>query len=692
MDAHCFVSDIYIPKMLYAITIRSPVAKGKLLSIDCPKLPDDYRLVTAADIHGKNCLDNSNHPIFAKDQLSYIGEPVALLLGPDKNILENLSRECIVNTEEEKPVFSINEADDNMIAVKREIKIGNPEASFENAASVIRSSYTTGIQEHWYAEPSGSIVWMDQKTLIVRTHTQWPYHVRRSVAQMLGIPVSSVKVIPTITVQHLDGRLWYPSLLSCQAALGAWLTKKPVRLLLTRGEDFHYSPKRCGTEINISSAHNEKGEITGMEIDSVVNFGAYTVNENEIMDAVNLGTLGVYNNKKVKINCIALKTNIPPQGPFAGFGFSQGFFAIERHVSYIAEQFRQDPAQWRKENFVHTGFIPPGLPVKDSVPGGILIDTAIKMSDYNRKWASYEMIRNSYKKEKGDKLRGIGIACAYHGNDLLYSGNDNKNYGIEVTMEKNGSVEIKTSMVNSGTDYEKIWGHIVNENLDVHSKMIHIICNTDDAPDSGPSTGSRNITIITKLLEQACKAIKKQKQNKPLPITVRKFAKPQKSELWDELLIHQDNMILDSSGFIRPGWASAVVEVIIDPVGYVPAIRGVWMCVDGGKIISEANALSSLKISTMQAIGWAYREQINYIDGVIPAKQFDNFDIPSQLEIPPINIEFINSDTSEPKGIGDLPFSCIPAAYIQAVSQAVNCHFRYIPVKTHDILHEGRKA
>jgi CO/xanthine dehydrogenase Mo-binding subunit len=109
------------------------------------------------------------------------------------------------------------------------------------------------------------------------------------------------------------------------------------------------------------------------------------------------------------------------------------------------------------------------------------------------------------------------------------------------------------------------------------------------------------------------------------------------------------------------------------------------MNVNGGKIISESDARTSIKASVVQALGWAYREQISYVNGIIPSEQLENFDIPGPAEIPPITVNFSEDDSDEPKGIGGLPFACIPTAYTQAVSQAMGHHFQSIPLKSLDI-------
>ena len=186
-----------------------------------------------------------------------------------------------------------------------------------------------------------------------------------------------------------------------------------------------------------------------------------------------------------------------------------------------------------------------------------LIDTAAAKSDYYRKWASYELLRNRRTSfRQGEALRGIGISTAYQGNDFIFD---------------------------------------------------------------------------------------------------------------------------------HPGWGSAVVEIEINPVSVTPFIRGIWLVVDSGKIVSKDRASRVLRTGIIQALGWTCREKLNYKDGKIPLHCFRNYDIPSPEDIPPMNIGFINIDAEDPKGIEELPFCCIPAAYVQAVSQALDHHFEKIPLATEDI-------
>jgi CO/xanthine dehydrogenase Mo-binding subunit len=114
------------------------------------------------------------------------------------------------------------------------------------------------------------------------------------------------------------------------------------------------------------------------------------------------------------------------------------------------------------------------------------------------------------------------------------------------------------------------------------------------------------------------------------------------------------------------------------------------MAIDGGKIFSEDRARHSLKIAAVQALGWVWRERINYTEGALSQTQFEQYTIPSPGEIPPIHIDFLWKDTDEPRGIGELPFNCIPAAFLQAVSQALDHSFRSIPLKREEIWEAGK--
>ena len=717
MEASAFLEDIYPQHLLYGITIRSPVANGILKLIQFPVLPDNYTFITARNIPGENRLEDTSIPILADSKLSYIGEPVAILLGQDKTKLEEFAKQCKVVYDEETPDFNAIEP----AAAVREIMIGDTKSVFEKPGKIIAGSYITGIQDHWYAEPVGAVTYYEkkqeakhektpqsaqqgspsggeekkdtklkksEKILIVKTATQWPYHVKRSVARTLGIDQSDVSVETTALSLHMDGKLMFTSLVACHAALGTFFTNRPVRLILNREEDFFFSPKRCKSNIDIVSTIDNDGNITAAEVDISVNLGAYGVNSEEILDQVCLGAIGYYNIENLKITARANTSNIPPQGPFSGFGLAQGFFAMERHASQIADTVQIDPVEWRKSRINPFTILPSGVSSKNQIHVEKLVVSATAMSDYYRKWASYELLRQSRREnlivyEKGENLRGIGMALGFQGNGLLYPGGDKGIYSVEVTLTKDSFIEIKTSITSSDEDYAKIWAKIVKDILSIEPEKIRLI--TEQSPDGGPCCASRNITALTKLVEKCCQAIRKQRFHDPLPITVRRSVKPQYGSLWKGRFMPQNGKVMDISGFSKLGMAACVVEVSIDLVECIPKIRGIWLGIDGGKIISENRARRNITRGATQALGWAFAENIEYSGGVLPKNRYDKYVISSYVDIPVLNIDFLHTDSQEPKGIGELPFTCIPAAFLQAVSQAMDHCYKSIPLKRKEI-------
>lgn len=684
------MDDITLPGMYFGVTIRSPVAKGRLKGIEFSSMPF-YTLITAETIPGVNQLEGFSVPILASDELSYIGEPVAILVGPQENKLREYAKHCKVIAEEDSPVFSDIDGEAGCIAAERRFSM--PQSPEEDPANTISGTYKTGIQEHWYADPHGAIAVFSEGRLTVYVAGQWPFHIKRSVVQATGLPAEAVLVEPARMGMHLDGKIWYPSLMACHAALGALASKKPVKLILTKEEDFFYSPKRNAGEITMHSILGKKGVIK-TDVKIAVDLGAYGVFADEIIDRTCLGSLGVYTLGQTGVEALAGQSNIPPQGPLAGFGLSQGFFALERQVSRIADAQGVDPAEWRKAHVRQDPVLAIGVPIEEP-PLTELIDTVSAMSGYYRKWSAYQLLRMKRRasdwQSKEEPIRGIGLAAAYQGNGFLYSGTDQGVYAVELTLEAEGFLNITTSMVSSNYTYIRNWREMAGEILSIEGELIRIrLGSTDTAPDCGPGSNSRNVASVTQLVEEGCREIQRRRGQEPLPITIRQAYTPGLKSPWEKVSLAPLERRFDEGALVRLGWGCAVVEVEIDPADHTPRIRGVWLCVEGGRILSEDRARLTLTQAGIHALGWAAREHLCYVHGKIQDPLFYGYDIPAPGDLPPIQVGFLRRDTSFPKGIGELPFSTVPAAYVQAVSQALDHPFDRIPLTSRDVWKTGK--
>lgn len=674
------IEDIILQGMLHGHILRSPVAAGTLVRINTPKLTSAYTLITAQDIPGSLFLNNLSPPIpvLAASQIHYIGEPVGLLVGPDRNKLEELASETEVIVEETEAYFDTAIFGSDRILAKKTVQNKNIDAIFKKDTFALEAVYNTVFQEHWYPECHGAVASYSYDKMLIRTATQWPFHVRQAVASVLGVSENDILVETTELGIHLDGKIWYPSHISCLAALATYICKKPVKILLNRLEDMQYSPKRPASQFVIRTATGKDGELLAIEGRPIVNMGAFGPFAGEFINRLSLGMLGSYRCPQIRIEGYAISSNLPPAGPFAGFGFSQANFVIESHIWSITDTLQLNPLEWRKKNALCKGDnLLTGIPIRDSVPSEALLDTVADMSDFNRKWSAYELLsryhRSLDKVPLDTPLRGIGISLGYQGNGLLFEGSDKGTFGIEVTLEKDGSLLIKSSALGSNDETKSIWIAIAGEILGIETSQITFApLSTDQVPDSGPSCLSRNITIITKLIQRACETIRKQRFREPLPITVRRFFRPTKA-------------MKDGQPFGMLSWGAAVVEVEIEPITLTPIVRGVWLTIDGGKILSEAIASKAIKLSAIHALQWASGSPLYYVNGKITPDALESYSIQLQNNPPPISVDFNWNENRDPKGIGELPFTLIPGAFAQAVSQAIGSPIRSLPITSYTI-------
>jgi CO/xanthine dehydrogenase Mo-binding subunit len=661
--------------MICVATVRSPTARGSVRSIRFPKLPAGYRSILPADIPGRNAIVSfgAEVPILAQDKVSYAGEPVALVAGPDPVLLEELVASTKVACDEEEPQLAWESFSSDQVVAKRIAVVGDPELAFSIAASVHEDVYTSGAIEHYYSEPQGAASAYDYDKIAVWCATQWPYHVRDSVALALGCRAEEVSVRPTRLGIHLDGKLWYPSLLACQAAIASIVCGRPAKILLTREEDFRFTPKRARSSVNVRAGLGKGGELSAMDVRIAINVGAYGPLAEEILSQAVLACTGAYACPNLRIEGYAVATNTPPMGAFGGLGSSHAFFAMEAHVNRMASAMGEDPADWKSRNVLRKGSrLLTGEPLKEEVPYEAILARLVASSDYRRKYAGYELVRKRRSGRADGPLRGIGLAFAYQGAGAFLSGDSSNSYTVEATLDKELSLRIFTSAAGGAGGVRDVWRGIAAEILGIEPDKVTIATpDTDQVPDSGPSTLSRNVSIVAHLVERACLAIQKRRFRDPLPLTARSVHRVPRPIRWEGGQV-------SGSPFDTAAWAGTVVELELEPWTLEPHPLGVWICVDGGRVVAPGRAAASLRSGAADALGACLIERVD--PTASPLAYFRYALLPLE-DLPPIHVDFIEPSRRAPvKGIGELPFDTLPAAFISALSQAADSAFASLPV------------
>lgn len=331
-----YVDDISFPDMLYGVTVRSSIARGRIKKISFEgEIPwNEFTIITAKDIPGENyvALILNDQPYLADEIVNHSEEPILLLAHPDKYLLEEARRNVRIEYEELPPIFTLENSlnkkeivwgDDNVFKSFLVDK-GNVDDVWSKADFVVEGEYHTGAQEQLYIENNGAIAIANpQEGVTVWGSMQCPYYVHKALVKLFGLPEEKIRVIQTETGGGFGGKEEYPSLLAGHAALLSWKSGKPVKMVYDRAEDMVATTKRHPSRTRHKTAVSKDGKLLGMDIEFIIDGGAYCTLSPVVLSRGTIHAAGPYYCPNVRIRSSALATNIPPHGAFRGFGAPQ---------------------------------------------------------------------------------------------------------------------------------------------------------------------------------------------------------------------------------------------------------------------------------------------------------------------------------------------------------------------------------
>lgn len=659
------LDDFPSEKAMQIGILRSPVSKGSIKSIEVPPLQNGYHFITEQDIPGSRLIHISDTklPIFASKNVYYKGQPIALIAGPDKTVVMDAIDRCKVTTIEEEAQFAYEYCESARILGTEKFSAGN----CGKAHKIIEGDFIIGPQDHYYPEAQGAIAAFENHKIIIYTSTQWPFLVRDSVASVLKIKNEDVIVRPTQPGFHLDGKLWYPCLIACHAAIAAMTLKSAAILRFSRTEDFLYTTKRAPASISMRAGLNENGKLDFLEARIMCNTGYKSPFVSEITKRSSRAAVSAYNCKNYSIVSRAVETNLPPMGAFTGFGTSSAHFALERLAEDCAIACDMDPSEWRALNISGKSGKKSGSIHKNSVPYNQIADRLLAISDYPRKRSSFELIRKARSDTKSVPGFGIGLAFVPQMAQSKLNRSGSEAPAVELTLNKDSSLLIKTSLAPDSKTTAELWKAYATSILGVKAEKV--IINdpyTDTVPDTGPNTMSRRTSVATRLIISACESLATKRFREALPISSKK-------------IIRQNTKTKAGNWLEDASYGAAVVELELDPIDLLPMVRGIWIVVKAGRILSAEAAMRSLKHDAAQALGLCLGETLDL--SAKPATENDlwRYKLPGIKEAPPIVVDFLEDD-DDPKGLGDLAYSLVPAAFANALSQALDKPWNVLPM------------
>ncbi|TCK97753.1 CO/xanthine dehydrogenase Mo-binding subunit [Natranaerovirga hydrolytica] len=678
-----YIADLKFDGMLYVKTLRSIKQRAFIKNINLPPIPEGYDVIDHNDIPGKNILKVivDDNPILAKDQVNYIGEPILLVVGPKLDKVLEILEQINVIYEERAPILTIEKAEDgevdpiykndNCFASYQYIK-GDIQKAFNEANEIIEETFETGYQEHAYIEPQGMIGFYDEDKVTVYGSLQCPYYVKDALVQAFDCKEDKVRVVQATTGGAFGGKEDYPSLLACHAALAAYKTKKPVKLLLDRKEDMEVTTKRHPAQLVYKTALDKEGHITGMAVNIKLNGGAYAGLSSVVMQRSLICATGVYNIPNLKVEGKALATNTVPTGAFRGFGAPQSFFALEMHMEHIAKQLGMAPVDFKKQHMVTMGDkTSTNGSFRDPVLLPKMIEEVEKMSQYSQKYKAYQM-------QSSNKKKGIGMSVFLHGCGFTGSGErDHIKATVKLKKYFNGIVEILVSNVDMGQGLQTTLNKIVSTTLNIPiDKVIFSNPDTDRVPNSGPTVASRSLMIVGKLLERASIKLKET------------WIEGQKQEMTEHYqhpeLIPWDEKNFQGDAYPTYSWGINVVEVAVSTLTGEIDLVGVWSVFDVGNAIDERIIRGQIEGGILQGIGYGSMEFMESQNGMIQQKSITDYIIPTAKDVVPIESKLIKNPYQDgpfgAKGAGELTLIGGAPALVTAIENAIGQSIHKTPV------------
>jgi CO/xanthine dehydrogenase Mo-binding subunit len=669
-----YVDDLVFPGMLHARTIRSTIPRGEVTAIRFDFDRTGFTLADFRDVPGRNtiALIEMDQPCLAEKEIRHFAEPILLVANEDRERLLDAERRIAIDYRAAEPLY--DPARSPQCFKEITIEKGELARGLADADLVVEGEYRAGHQEQLYIEPNGVIAVPENGGITVYGSLQCPYYVHRALKILLGLPDDKVRVVQTETGGGFGGKEEYPSMIAGHAAILAWKARRPVKLVYDRVEDMIATTKRHPAVIRHRSGVMRDGRLTAIDIDVLMDGGAYMTLSPVVLSRGAIHATGPYRCDHVRVHGRVVMTNTPPNGAFRGFGAPQTQFAAEVHMERIAEALGMDPVRLRETNAFRPGdTTATGQRLGKDCSAGEVLRAAVEKSRFHEKRGAW----------RGTD-RGIGVSLFFHGSGFTGGGEVKLASKASLELTETGArILVASTEIGQGT--RTMHAQIVADSLGIPYESVEVeAADTARVPDSGPTVASRTCMVVGRILERCAKEIREKlggmshreylEKNGALVVT-KEYAGPD-GLYWDD-----DTYRGDAYGAY--GWGCDVVEVERDPVTFEVRPTRVTTVQDIGKAIHPVLAAGQIEGGTAQGIGYALLEEVSMRDGRMANAQLTNYIVPTTLDTPEIDVTILENPYEHgpfgAKGVGEMPIDGPAPAVVNAI-RSLGLDVREIPV------------
>ena len=644
-----YCDDLYLDGMAHASAVRSQYPRARVLDIDASAalaLPGVLAVLTADDVpHNKvGHLQQDWDVMIAKGDITRcVGDAVCLVVAENEAVLKQAKELVKVDYEPLEPVRTIQEAraadapslhPNGNLCQQRHVTRGDARAALAQSKYVVTQSYRTPFTEHAFLEPECAVAFPYKDGVKVYTSDQGVYDTRKEISIMLGWEPERIVVEnklvgggfggkEDVSVQHL-------------AVLAALRLNRPVKAKLTRQESINFHPKRHYMEGTFTLGCDENGIFTGLDCEIHFDTGAYASLCGPVLERACTHSVGPYCYQNTDIRGFGWYTNNPPAGAFRGFGVCQSEFALESNINLLAEKVGISPWEIRFRNAIEPG---------KALPNGQIADCSTALKE------TLLAVKDVYEQNAAH----AGIACAMKNSGVGVGLPDKGRCKLAV---RNGVVELYSAASDIGQGCATVFLQMLAETTGLPlEKLRNMGANSEVAPDSGTTSGSRQTLITGEAVRMAAAELRADLDGAGGDLSALEGL-----EYSAEFFDPTDKLGADKpnpKSHVAYGFATHVV--ILDGEGRV---KEVYAAHDSGKVVNPTSIQGQIEGGVLMGLGYALTEDFPLKD-CVPQAKFGTLGLMRADQIPDIHAIYVEKEELLPfaygaKGIGEI--ATIPTA------------------------------
>lgn len=733
-----YADDIEMRGMLHGALLTSPYAHARILDIDTREaeaMDGVHAVLTYKNVprvlyaSGGQSYPNP-HPydqVSLDNKVRHVGDRVAAVAAESPEIAREALKKIRVEYEVLPPVLDpeyaisgnapiIHDEPDiigghdpeNNVVHHIDASAGDADGQWGMADHIFEGEYRVHQVQQAHIEPHIVVTWWDEDDrLVVRTSTQVPFHVRRMLAPLLGLPVKKIRVIKPRIGGGFGGK--QEMLIEDLCAHLTMATGRPVRFEYTRELEFTSARSRHPEVIRFKTGVTNEGEVVASEMHVVGNTGAYGTHGLTVLMVSGFRGLTTYNAPYSRFLCDVAYTTIPTAGAYRGYGAPQSLFAVEVHMEEIAEQMGMDVLDFKRKNWIKEGdamIMAVALGEgREGMPQTVTTSALEECVDIGARAMQWHEKRGRERTVEGKPhlKRGIGMAVAMHGTGI--AGLDMG--AASIKLNDDGSFNLLFGATDLGTGADTVLAQIAAETLGVPVEDIIVYAaDTDMTPfDTGAYASSTTYIsggavlkaaeqVKAQILDHASRFFFDSCPVDELELDDRKVIhRDGRSETIERIALHsihqeEQKQIMATASHMSdvspPPFAAQFVEIIVDTETGQITVERMLMAVDCGIALNPITAAGQVEGGMVQALGYAHCEEMAYDkNGKPQATRFGDYHIYRADEMPELEVIFV--ETYEPSGpygakaVAEIPKDGVAPALASAIYDAVGVRMRSLP-------------